>query len=326
MATETFNYLIHGLPVITTMRFDGISEVEQRSSLEPVVVELGDVPDRLDAPLLEDSYRQVTDGTYLREFPGVARLLVVGGRRITVQPAPGCEPGLLHNIITTIGLSMAGFQRGYLPLHASTVVVDGAAVAFAGPSGAGKSTLATALAGRRGFAWLGDDLCLARPAAEGIRVGRGLPYLRLCDDSVQFVGPANLEFVGERREDGKRGFRPISIDRTNDFPLRRLYFPRAVGPHELSRITRIDPVHALKPVIESLRLSTPFLSIGAVRRSFERVVQLTNGLEFYWFDRPWALSGFDAALDVLERHLGRASGGAPKSSSSNAFVPGEESR
>jgi hypothetical protein len=73
--------------------------------------------------------------------------------------------------------------RGSVPLHASAVALDGAAVALAGPAGAGKSTAAAAFA-RAGHRVLGDDV-LALEERDGVILAHpAYPRLRLWPDSV----------------------------------------------------------------------------------------------------------------------------------------------
>lgn len=303
MTGQHHHYMIHGLAVRSSFRFDGVVERDSDPVPDPVIVELGEVPERIAAPDIDEPMRQFAANAYLREIPGIARLWITDGRRIVVRPDPGHDRGALVNIITNLGLSMIGFQRGYLPLHAATIAVGGNAVGFAGASGAGKSTLAAALA-LRDYAWHGDDLCLARiEGPTGMRVGRGPDYLRLRDDAAAHLGSAYHPRAGTRQADGKSSFRPVPADAGTDLPLRRLYLPRPLAPGAEPRIQRIAPVDALAPLVDAVRLTASMLTAGLADRSFRIMVELANRVELYWFDRPWTLDKFDAALDLLEGHL-----------------------
>jgi Serine kinase of the HPr protein, regulates carbohydrate metabolism len=68
--------------------------------------------------------------------------------------------------------------RGITSLHASAVVVGGAAVALAGPAGAGKSTLATMFA-LAGHTVLTDDVSPLIERGDAILVQPAYPHLRL---------------------------------------------------------------------------------------------------------------------------------------------------
>ncbi len=68
----------------------------------------------------------------------------------------------LADMINTMVLFLVG-HAGRVPLHASAVMLDGAAIIFAGASGAGKSTLALA-ASRAGLPLLSDDTIYVQAA------------------------------------------------------------------------------------------------------------------------------------------------------------------
>lgn len=76
--------------------------------------------------------------------------------------------------------------RGCVPLHASAVLVDGAAIALVGPSGAGKSTLAASFA-RLGATVLADDVLAAALDGGRIVVHPAYPRLRLWPDSAAML-------------------------------------------------------------------------------------------------------------------------------------------
>jgi hypothetical protein len=81
------------------------------------------------------------------------------------------------------GLGFTLRLRGITCLHASAVVIDGAAVAFMGPAGAGKSTLAACFA-VRGHAVLTDDVAALVVRGDSFAVEPAYPRIRLWPDSV----------------------------------------------------------------------------------------------------------------------------------------------
>lgn len=151
------------------------------------------------------------------------------------------EPLTLEDTATYLLGQVMGFVlllRGLVCLHASAIVVDGAAIALVGPAGAGKSTTAAAFAAR-GFSVLAEDVVtlddrgdrfLVRPAYPCIRLWpasaatlygsqSALPpltpnwdkcYLDLTQQSGQFMNePRRLEAIyllAERSEDPRAPF------------------------------------------------------------------------------------------------------------------------
>ena len=79
------------------------------------------------------------------EYPGAATFLIRGGREIVIDAAPGVEQRLIRLFLLGPALALLLHQRRFLVLHASAVMIDGAAVAFVAEKGMGKSTLAAAL-------------------------------------------------------------------------------------------------------------------------------------------------------------------------------------
>jgi len=79
--------------------------------------------------------------------------------------------------------------RGFVCLHASAVVIDGSAVAFAGPAGAGKSTTAAAFA-HRGFAALTDDIAAISAKGGRFVVQPAYPWLCVWPGSAAALGPS----------------------------------------------------------------------------------------------------------------------------------------
>jgi hypothetical protein len=118
-------------------------------------------------------------------------------------------------------------HRGVVCLHASSVVIDGRAVAFVGPPGAGKSTTAAALA-QRGLPVLADDVTAIREVDGKFYAYPAYPGLWLWPDSVEMLyGPGDDRPKPIREGDKAR----ISTSNGLAFEARRL---------PLARIYRLD--------------------------------------------------------------------------------------
>jgi hypothetical protein len=144
-----------------------------------VVIRLGSVPEIR-------PYTSVDEEIAINDPAG--RFHIKQGREIVVDPAPGADLALLRVLLAGRMMAFLLRQRGWLPLHASGVLLGGQAVLFLGASGAGKSTAAAAFH-ERGHQVITDDVgpvrvieggkCILRPAGA---------VLRLRDDSRSVLG------------------------------------------------------------------------------------------------------------------------------------------
>ena len=131
---------------------------------------------------------QKADGEIYRFYYSDATDFFVdrGGRRVWVRWA---DPNTLEDIATYLLGPILGFVlrlRGIVSLHASAVVVGGAAIALAGTAGVGKSTTAAAFA-QRGYQVLSDDISALHPAGDDFLVQSDCPLLRLWPESSEML-------------------------------------------------------------------------------------------------------------------------------------------
>jgi hypothetical protein len=153
-------------------------------------VELPDLPPGDDEPdvvirlgLVARTSRKATmdEETVIHTFGGGFQIM--HGREIVVDPAPGVNPELLRVLLMGRMMAYLLRQRGWLPLHASGVWIDGQAVLFLGVSGAGKSTTAAAFHSR-GHQVITDDVGAVRVCENRQCVVRSAgSRIRLLDDS-----------------------------------------------------------------------------------------------------------------------------------------------
>jgi hypothetical protein len=119
----------------------------------------GGIPGRGDCESWYD-HRRYPDGSDFLHFPDLFEFVIsADGRTVSCRELRNSTVESFQTYLLGHVLSYAMVKQGYEPLHATTVVVDGRAVAFLGASGQGKSTLAAAFL-QAGHQILTDDLLL----------------------------------------------------------------------------------------------------------------------------------------------------------------------
>jgi hypothetical protein len=149
---------------------------------------------RADLPNLSNPHdwyerRCAADGSDFLLFPGLFEFMVSpDGRSVAFEQLERSTAESFQTYLLGHTLSYALVKQGFEPLHASTVVIDGAAIAFLGSSGQGKSTLAAAFL-HAGHQILTDDLLLIREV-DGIYCGfSGPPRLKLFPEVARWFLP-----------------------------------------------------------------------------------------------------------------------------------------
>ena len=102
------------------------------------------------------------------------------------EPGPGLSYDDLFIYLLGPVMGFALRQRGTVTLHASSLSIQGNAIALVGEAGAGKSTTAAALA-LRGWPVLAEDVCALAESGGHYQVLAGYPRVCLWPDSVEFL-------------------------------------------------------------------------------------------------------------------------------------------
>lgn len=177
----TFAYVVSGftlvseqpLPFLVPATTGAVPDIEVRFASVPE----GEEPYRVIAPDCVDLIR-----------PGVLRVRVEQGRRMTVDAAAGTQAGEIQTYLFGPAFAALLYQRGLMPLHAAGVRVrDGDAVAIAGASRAGKSTTAWTLL-QAGHSLLSDDQIVFDPHTGLAQAG--FPAMKLWRATLAHFGQA----------------------------------------------------------------------------------------------------------------------------------------
>ena len=244
--------------------------------------------------------RRGADGSDYLRFPDLFEFRIspdgrsVAFAQLERSTAESFETYLLGHV-----LSYALVKQGYEPLHATTVVVDGAAIAFLGSSGRGKSTLAAAFL-HAGHQLLTDDLLLIRQVDGILCALPGPPRVKLYPDIArQFLprqassAPMNPDteklIIPLERHQAHVGGAPIQ-----GFVVLDECEPGATGVR-LSRLSGSEAVLQLLGATFNTRLVTP----ARLRRQFLAAREWAARIGVRRIEYPRALSDIDQVRDAI---------------------------
>lgn len=180
-------------------------------------------------------------------WPDAPLFDMIDGEHIEYLPPQGWSGELPIGFYSTIAaLTLA--WRGLIPLHASTVAIDGQAVIVAGPSSAGKSTTAAALM-LAGAQLVSDDLTvISVPSGPGpALVYRGRPSMRLHRETAARI-PATAQGVPMPDARGKLEVRPCARHGDEPLPLAGvLLLGRDAGPLARFAAASAMPAQLFRP-------------------------------------------------------------------------------
>jgi hypothetical protein len=304
MSEPRFRYRANGLTLESTIE---LPELAPADGPPDVHIRYGEVPAALPQPIMKGARYETAAGEYLLTLPGVGRYWVKDGRQVVIAPEPGAADEDVRVFILSSVMGALAHQRGFLPLHASALEVNGGCVLFAGTSGSGKSTVAAAFHGR-GYTLAADDICaIALDDAGHPVVHPGYRHLKLWADAVERFGDS----LGERRQMrfGLRKYNVLLREDARTTPLRvtRIFIlTRAIADRiELRALHGRDKVAALREQTFRRRL----LKGLGTRHDHFALWHALGQASVVAVQRPLRLSALDELLDRLEENMHGADAG-----------------
>jgi len=258
----------------------------------------------------EDWFRHVhlPDGSdYLRWSRLFEFLILPDGRRIACRELECASPQSFQTYLIGQVLSFALVKRGIEPLHSTTVVIDGKAVAFLGDSGYGKSSLGAAFL-QAGYPLLTDDLLNLKQEEDQFVAYPGPPRIKLFPNIARSL-------LGERVNgtpmNSKTSKMVIPLDRNGKIyrqeplPLRAIYV--LTPPPRSSRIPRIS-IRSLSPrraFIEMLKgtFNTIVVEPARLERQFDLATRLAARVPVRSLSYPRDLRRISQVRESILREL-----------------------
>lgn len=191
-----------------------------------------------------------------------------------------------------LGMALAVIlhQRGYLVMHASSIEVNGSAVAFVGKKGMGKSTTSAALY-TQGHSLIADDIVAIDLNGSGTpMVIPGFPQFKLWAESAIALGddPETLPRLAAGYE--KRSRRADDRFSTTPIPLKRIY---VLSEGDTLQIQPLQPQSSVFHVVANshiARIAEPMLRGTDGISHFRQCMRLIEQVPVCELQRPRSLA------------------------------------
>lgn len=273
--------------------------------------------DELDEPCdSRISYFERDDFWECRQFEdGAARVswkdhfefhVSADGARVRWRRLVGIPDEVLFTYLLNQVLSHCLALRGVEPLHATSVVVNGRAIAIMGDSGYGKSTLAAALI-RRGCPLLTDDVLVLEDLGNGMQAYPSLARLKLRPDSADAAFARRRSLQMNTFTD--KMILPLSASEHagNEVPLGAIFvIPSSAGSAAIA-IRRVRGHRSLLPIIQN-SFDTSFLDRRRLEQQFAFACRLAKAVPISVLSFPRQLDMLPAVADALLKDVSRYSG------------------
>ncbi|NHN63624.1 Hpr(Ser) kinase/phosphatase [Haloarcula quadrata] len=252
--------------------------------------------ERIPRPLSAASgstFHAVTEREYYLLYDA-ATVRILDGKSIAVDPAPDVPSEVLRHVLVGPALNHLLDQRGYFVLHASTVSIDGRAVAFVGESGVGKTTTAMAclLDGHR---ILSDDVAAIALDDSGPVVRSGYPSMKLDPEAVEAFDPP-VEPPEQVHSGRPRHFYGLRHDQpATPVPLERIYL---LEDGETIEVDAVRPDEQVMALVDNTYTLGALEADGQAVSNFTACGEIVDMTEIKRLRRPRTL---DMLPDVAAR-------------------------
>ncbi len=246
-------------------------------------------------------------GTYLHWAKLFEFVISADGRAIHARPLAEATPESFYTYLFGQALSFALLRQGFEPLHATAVVVDGAAVAFMADSGHGKSTLAAAFL-QAGFPLLTDDLLIARKVRKGFTAYPGPARLKLFPEIARALPESEVAGTplnsGTPKlilplQDGQWHGRPA--------PLRAIYVLNSICGAKRTKRIRIRRLPPARALVELLRgtFNAVITEPARLKQQFQQTAEVARVIPVKRLSYPRDLQQLPAVREAVLADLAR---------------------
>jgi hypothetical protein len=295
-------YIVAGLTVRSEVPLPELVSHETITHDADVEIRFAPCPTHLPQPARSEKGVEIAENEVLLKIEKVGRYHIKRGREIYIEAEKNAQAEDLRLFLLGSALGAIYFQRGLFPLHASVVVLNGAAVAFTGDSGAGKSTMA-AWMNLQGYPLLCDDVCVVRFDDDTPIAYPAFPRLKLWKDALSSFDINTDGLQRDYSRADKFHMSPSNRFWNEPVPLRH------VNVLQFSDAGTDPCIEDLKPAsaVHLLRNNTyrfQYISgLGLTRSHFLDCVRLARSIGVHYLNRPRRHSALAECQQLIEQQM-----------------------
>lgn len=228
----------------------------------------------------------------------VGRILIENGRRVVFDAFPGADEDRIRIEFIGTTQSMLWYQRGYLPLHASALLVDDRAIALGARTHSGKSVLAAALT-KRGYPLVADDMMVIDSSGRPPMVLPGYQKLRLWKDACEQLDLMGNAIANAYIVPGKFVLATTAAPADTPVPLTDMFILSGERQDSFSA-DRLGPVQGLQYLLAATHWLDAARALGRQQQVFSAINAIVANVRLW---RATAPAGLDHALDAADSIL-----------------------
>ena len=236
------------------------------------------------------------------EIPDFGKFLMKHGRELIVLPEADRPIEDLRAIILGSALSVILQQRNQLVLHASSVSMNGQAIAFLGNSGWGKSTLVSTLHAQ-GYDFITDDVLTIDQAFSPPQVNPSYPEVRLRPDTLAVLGKTFELSDSDIQSHWKEEKLVENRVAQTPHPLLCLYILGVGESHEIQPIPLQNAFLELSHHSRAIRVINSLEVKGLRAAHFQQCMKLVQNVPMFYLRRRRSLAEMPQVVSLIEKHV-----------------------
>ena len=253
-------------------------------------------------------YARLSKGASYLRWSELYEFVVSGdGCSIAWRSLNGGNPEPFQSYLLSQVLSFALVRQGIEPLHATSVVIKGEAVAFLGDCGYGKSSLGAAFL-QAGYPLLTDDLLVLKELGDRFMAYLGAQRIKLFPEIARTVLGERVSGTPMNNQTAKLLI-PLGQNETassqNAFPLKAIYVLTAPPAGSRSHRITIRPLSARRAFVELVKntFNTVIDEPGRLKRQFVLATRLAARVPLKSLSYPRTLAQLPAVREAVRSDL-----------------------
>lgn len=283
--TKQTLYKAFGFTIHSDISFPELQKVDYIGDTSDIVVSYADLGDKWIQYSSPTQSLVRTKDTIMFIVPNVAIFSIQNGSSILISPFNEPEEDKLRLYVLGSCMGALLFQRKILPLHGSTVVIDGQAYAFVGHSGHGKSTLASSFL-QKGYQLITDDVIAVSFDSQNVPyVIPAYPQQKLWQESLDTLGMNSNQYRPLFERETKFAVPVHSQFTTEKLPLAEIFELSKTDCNNVE-MRSIEKLERLSLLYRHTYRKTFLEGSGLAGWHFDIISKLAGSINMYQLKRP----------------------------------------